>query len=58
MEMNLEALRELLEGPSVIFTRVMTREVGGGNVRDGFGVYTYDLIELVNYDKFKELSPV
>ena len=36
-------LGELLEAPFVIFTRVVTREVSGRDIRDRFGVDAYDL---------------
>ncbi len=38
-------LGELLEIPFVVFARVVTGEVGGCDIRDGFGVDAYYLRE-------------
>ena len=48
METYFEILGEILEGPSMVFAGIMARKVGGAYIRDGFGIYTYDLKNLVS----------
>ena len=55
--MDLEGLREIFEGPGVVFAWVMAWEVGRGNIRNCLGIDAYYLKVQVSRKFLKRLSP-